>query len=172
MRAGSGFTLLRDAMAWVGHLPIRTRGTVGGSLAHGDATAEWCLLAVLLDAEIVVRGPRGMRAIAAGELFHGFYTTALAPDEMIVEVVFPRPAPHSALVEFAERRGDFAIVSAAVDLDLDDGFDRGGFDRVASTTTGPGRRCAAAGRTGWRGPAPGAGPRGRGAAGRGWPGRT
>jgi carbon-monoxide dehydrogenase medium subunit len=128
-RLGSGFTLLRDAMAWVGHLPIRTRGTVGGSLAHGDATAEWCLLAVLLDAEIVVRGPRGMRAIAAGEFFHGFYTTALAPDEMIVEVVFPRPAPHSALVEFAERRGDFAIVSAAVDLDLDDGFDRGGFDR-------------------------------------------
>jgi carbon-monoxide dehydrogenase medium subunit len=118
-RLGGGFTLVRDAMAWVGHLPIRTRGTVGGSLAHADATAEWCLLALLLDAEIVARGPRGARTIAAGEFFHGFYTTALAPDEMIVEVVFPRPAPHSALLEFAERRGDFAIVSAAVDLDLD-----------------------------------------------------
>jgi carbon-monoxide dehydrogenase medium subunit len=116
---GSGFTLLRDAMAWVGHLPIRTRGTVGGSLAHADATAEWCLLAVLLDAEIVAWGPRGSRTIRAGAFFHGFYSTALAPDEMIVEVVFPRPAPHSALVEFAERRGDFATVSAAVDLDLD-----------------------------------------------------
>ena len=114
-----GFTLLRDAMAWVGHLPIRTRGTVGGSLAHADATAEWCLLAVLLDAEIVARGPRGVRTIAAGEFFHGFYSTALGYDEMIVEVVFPRPAPHSALVEYADRRGDFAIVSAAVDLDLD-----------------------------------------------------
>ena len=115
-----GFTLLRDAMAWVGHLPIRTRGTVGGSLAHGDATAEWCLLAVLLDAEIVARGPRGVRTIAARDFFHGFYATALGYDEMIVEVVFPRPAPHSALVEYADRRGDFAIVSAAVDLDLDE----------------------------------------------------
>jgi len=116
---GGGFTLLRDAMSWVGHLPIRTRGTVGGSLAHADATAEWCLLAVLLDAEIVARSPRGTRTIAARDFFLGFYTTALAPDEMIVEVVFGRPAPHSALVEFAERHGDFAIVSAAVDLDLD-----------------------------------------------------
>ena len=121
-----GFTLLRDAMAWVGHLPIRTRGTVGGSLAHGDATAEWCLLAVLLDAEIVARGPRGVRTIAAGDFFHGFYATALGYDEMIVEVVFPRPAPHSALVEYADRRGDFAIVSAAVDLDLDERAVRGG----------------------------------------------
>jgi len=114
-----GFTLLRDAMAWVGHLPIRTRGTIGGSLAHADATAEWCLLAILLDAEIIARGPLGVRTIAAGDFFHGFYATALGYDEMIVEVVFPRPAPHSALVEYADRRGDFAIVSAAVDLDLD-----------------------------------------------------
>jgi carbon-monoxide dehydrogenase medium subunit len=121
-----GFTLLRDAMAWVGHLPIRTRGTVGGSLAHADATAEWCLLAILLDAEIVARGPQGVRTIAAGEFFHGFYSTALGYDEMIVEVVFPRPAPHSALVEYADRRGDFAIVSAAVDLDLDGPVVRGG----------------------------------------------
>ena len=114
-----GFTLLREAMAWVGHLPIRTRGTVGGSLAHADATAEWCLLAILLDAELIACGPGGVRGIAAGEFFHGFYSTALGYDEMIVEVVFPRPAPHSALVEYADRRGDFAIVSAAVDLDLD-----------------------------------------------------
>jgi carbon-monoxide dehydrogenase medium subunit len=114
-----GFQLLRDAMAWVGHLPIRTRGTVGGSLAHADATAEWCLLAILLDAEIVAQGPQGVRTIAAGEFFHGFYSTALEYDEMIIEVVFPRPAPHSALVEYADRRGDFAIVSAAVDLDLE-----------------------------------------------------
>jgi len=121
-----GFTLLRDAMAWVGHLPIRTRGTIGGSLAHADATAEWCLLAILLDAEIVARGPQGVRTIAAGEFFHGFYSTALGYDEIIVEVVFPRPAPHSALVEYADRRGDFAIVSAAVDLDLDGPAIRGG----------------------------------------------
>lgn len=115
---GPGFGLLRTAMEWVGHLPIRTRGTVGGSLAHGDATAEWCLLAVLLDARITAQGTRGRRTIGAGDFFHGFFSTALEPDEVVVEIVFPHAAPHSALTEFAERRGDFAIVSAAVDLDL------------------------------------------------------
>jgi carbon-monoxide dehydrogenase medium subunit len=114
---GPGFRVLSDAMRWVGHLPIRTRGTVGGSLAHADATAEWCLLAVLMDALIVAEGPAGRREIPAGEFFQGVFTTALEPDELIVEVVFPRPAPRAALTEFAERRGDFAIVAAAVDLD-------------------------------------------------------
>jgi CO/xanthine dehydrogenase FAD-binding subunit len=114
---GPGFRVLSDAMRWVGHLPIRTRGTVGGSIAHADATAEWCLLAVLMDARIVVEGPAGRREIPAGEFFQGVFTTALEPDELIVEVVFPRPAPRAALTEFAERRGDFAIVAAAVDLD-------------------------------------------------------
>ena len=114
---GPDFRVLSDAMRWVGHLPIRTRGTVGGSIAHADATAEWCLLAVLLDAQIVVEGPAGPRSIPAEEFFQGVFTTALEPDELIVEVVFPRPAPRAALTEFAERQGDFAIVAAAVDLD-------------------------------------------------------
>ncbi|MBO2453712.1 FAD binding domain-containing protein [Actinomadura barringtoniae] len=112
-----GFQFLTNAMPWIGHLPIRTRGTIGGSLAHGDATAEWCMLALLLDAEIVAEGPGGRRTIPAAELFLGFFTTALEPDEMIVEIFFPHPAPRAALTEFAERRGDFAIVAAAVDLD-------------------------------------------------------
>lgn len=115
---GAGFAVLRDAMRWIGHLPIRTRGTVGGSLAHADATAEWCLLAVLLDAVLVARGPSGERRIDAADFFQGYYTTALEPDEMLTGIVFPRPAPHAALTEFAERRGDFATVSAAVDLEL------------------------------------------------------
>ncbi|WP_406280381.1 FAD binding domain-containing protein [Embleya sp. NBC_00896] len=123
---GPEFAVLRDAMRWIGHLPIRTRGTVGGSIAHGDATAEWCLLAVLLDADLVATGPRGTRKIAAAEFFHGFFTTALDPDEMLVEIVFPRPAPHAALTEFAERQGDFATAAAAVDLDLSHGRVSGG----------------------------------------------
>ncbi|WP_431902620.1 FAD binding domain-containing protein [Nonomuraea sp. bgisy101] len=114
---GRDFAVLGDAMEWIGHLPIRTRGTVGGSLAHSDATAEWCLLAVLLGAEVVVHGPGGLRRVPAEDLFLGFFTTALEPEEMIIEVVFPRPAPHAALAEHAERRGDFAVVAAAVDLD-------------------------------------------------------
>ncbi len=126
---GAGFDVIRDAMAWIGHFPIRTRGTVGGSIAHGDATAEWCLLAVLLDAEFTARSPRGERRIPAEGFFLGYYTTVLEPDEILVEIVFPRPAPNAALTEFAERRGDFAIVSAAVSLDTDDSAVRGG--RVA-----------------------------------------
>ena len=126
---GAGFEVLRRAMTWIGHLPIRTRGTVGGSMAHGDATAEWCLLAVTLGAQFVVRGPRGERTVPAGDFFHGYYTTALEPDEILVEIVFPRPAPHAALTEFAERRGDFALVAATVDLDVEGGEVRGG--RVA-----------------------------------------
>jgi carbon-monoxide dehydrogenase medium subunit len=117
---GSGFELLRAAMGWVGHLPIRTRGTVGGSLAHGDATAEWCLLAVVLDAYVVAaKGDGTRRKIAAHELFLGFFTTSLEPGELIVEIVFPRAAPHAAIAEFALRRGDFAIVAALVTLELD-----------------------------------------------------
>lgn len=115
---GRGHAVLRDAMRWVGHLPIRTRGTVGGSLAHADATAEWCLLATLLDAELVVRGGAGRRRVPAAEFFLGYYTTALGADDLLTEVVFPRPAPHAALTEFAQRHGDFATVAAAVDLEL------------------------------------------------------
>lgn len=110
------FAVLRDAMQWVGHLPIRTRGTVGGSIAHADPTAEWCLLAVLLDAEITATGPSGDRTIAAADFLLGYYTTALEPGEIVTGVVFPHPAPHAALVEFAERHGDFAVAAVAVDL--------------------------------------------------------
>lgn len=117
---GPDFAVLSAAMRWVGHLPIRTRGTVGGSIAHGDATAEWCLLAVLLDAVVVAEGPGGRREIRAREFFLGPFTTALAPDEVIVEVVFPRPAPRAALTEYADRRGDFAVVAAGVDLDTEE----------------------------------------------------
>jgi carbon-monoxide dehydrogenase medium subunit len=116
---GADFAVLSRAMRWVGHLPIRTRGTAGGSIAHADATAEWCLLAVLLDARIRAEGPSGVREIRAAEFFLGPFTTALEPDELIVEIVFPRPAPRAALTEYADRRGDFALVAAAVDLDSD-----------------------------------------------------
>lgn len=116
-----GFDVIGDAMRWIGHLPIRTRGTVGGSIAHADATAEWCLLAVLLEAEIVVESVRGRRSIPADEFFFGFFTTALEPDEMIVELHFPTPAPHAALTEYAQRQGDFAVAAAAVNLRIDDG---------------------------------------------------
>ena len=114
-----GYELLPRAARWVGHYPIRTRGTFGGSVAHADPSAEWCMLAVLLDATIVVTGPAGEREIPAAEFFLGFFTTALEPGELLVEVRFPRPRPHAALQEFARRHGDFAIVAAAVAVDVD-----------------------------------------------------
>jgi len=114
------FSVLKEAARWVGHYPIRTLGTFGGSIAHADPSAEWCMLAVLLDAEIVAVGPQGERVIPASDFFQGFFMTALEPDEMVVEVRFPEPAPHASVQEFARRAGDFAIVSAAVALDVRD----------------------------------------------------
>lgn len=125
----AGWPAVTAAMSRIGHLPIRTLGTVGGSIAHGDALAEWCLLATLLDAVVIAEGSGGRREIPAGEFFLGFFTTALEHDELVVEVRFPLPAPHAALTEYAERHGDYAIVSAAVSLEMSDGLVRGG--RVA-----------------------------------------
>jgi carbon-monoxide dehydrogenase medium subunit len=115
-----GYELLPRAARWVGHYPIRTRGTFGGSIAHADPSAEWCMLAVLLDATVVVAGPDGQREIPAADFFLGFYTTALEPGELLVEVRFPRPRRRAALQEFARRHGDFAIVAAAVAVDVED----------------------------------------------------
>ena len=116
-----GYSVLTRAARWIGHPPIRTRGTFGGSLAHADPAAEWCVLALLLDAKVVVAGPSGIRTIAASDLFLGFLTSALAPNEMIIEARFPKRAPHSSFHEFARRQGDFAVVAAAAWLDVDGG---------------------------------------------------
>ena len=114
----AGFGVLQRSARWIGHYPIRSRGTFGGSVAHGDSTAEWCILAVLLGAQIILAGPGGQRQVSAGNFFEGFFTIAAEPDEVITEVWFPAPAPHAALAEFAPRQGDFATVAAAVSLDL------------------------------------------------------
>ncbi|MFP5022540.1 FAD binding domain-containing protein [Pseudonocardia phyllosphaerae] len=133
---GPGFDVLSRAMRWVGHLPIRSRGTVAGSIVHGDATAEWCLLALLLDAVIVAEGPAPAggtrtREIPAAEMFFGFYATAVEPDEVVTAVRFTRPSPRAALTEFARRHGDFAIVDAAASLEIDDARSNGSGPRLA-----------------------------------------
>ena len=69
----------------VGHLPIRIRGTFGGSLAHADPAAEWCVIAMLLDAEMVAAGVAGSRTIPASQFFHTVFTTDLGPDELLIE---------------------------------------------------------------------------------------
>ncbi|GAB3305652.1 xanthine dehydrogenase family protein subunit M [Epidermidibacterium keratini] len=116
-----GYGVLPSAARHIGHFPIRTRGTVGGSIAHSDPSAEWCLLALLLDAQIVTLGPQGRRETAARDWFTGFLTTSIEPGEIVVETAFPRPRARAALTEYAQRKGDFAICSAAVAYDDADG---------------------------------------------------
>ena len=132
-----GYAVLPRAARLIGHYPIRTVGTFGGSIAHADPAAEWCLIATLLDAEMVARSGRGERAIPAGDFFQGFLTTALDPDEMLVEVRFPRPAGLAAIVEFARRRGDFAIAAAAVAVEIDSGVCRGARIAIGGVGSAP-----------------------------------
>jgi carbon-monoxide dehydrogenase medium subunit len=113
--------LLKAAVAHVAHYQIRNRGTVGGSLAHADPAAEMPGIAMACDAEIAVRGKTGARVIHAADFFQGALTTALAPDEIIVEVRLP-PWPAGrrwGFQEFARRRGDFAMAAAAAFYDQD-----------------------------------------------------
>ena len=116
------YGVLPRSARWIGHYPIRSRGTFGGSIAHADPASEWCLLAVLLGAQVILTGPQGQRALPAAEFFEGYYSTAASPDEMITELWFPRPAPRAVLTEFAQRQGDFAVVAAAVCADIEDGI--------------------------------------------------
>ena len=118
-----GHRLLSLAAGHIGHLPIRTRGTLGGSLAHADPAAELCVAALALDARIVARSSRSEREIEMRHFLLGPFTTALDPDEMIVAVRVPPSAElrHAAFREFAIRSGDFALASAGVLVGGDDG---------------------------------------------------
>jgi aerobic carbon-monoxide dehydrogenase medium subunit len=115
--------LLAAALPFIGHEAIRSRGTIGGSLAHGDPAAELPAVARALDAEIVVRSRSGERVIPVADWFDGYLTTARRPDELLVEVRFPaaRQGTGTSFLEVARRHGDFAIVGLATSLTLSDG---------------------------------------------------
>ena len=115
--------LLAAALPLIGHEAIRSRGTIGGSLAHADPAGELPAVARALDAEFVVRGPSGERVIPAAEWFEGFLTTSRRPDELLVEVRFPTAGRGTGISfqEVARRHGDFAIVGLAASLTLSDG---------------------------------------------------
>jgi aerobic carbon-monoxide dehydrogenase medium subunit len=112
---GRRLPLLREATRWVGHLPIRSRGTIGGSIAHADPSAEYPAVLTALDGEVVARGPKGERMLAPGALFETYLTTTLAADEILTEVRLPAMPDGTgwAFEEFARRHGDFAIVGVA-----------------------------------------------------------
>ena len=107
--------LLTTALRHVGHAPIRTRGTVAGSIVHADPASELPALLLCLDGAVVARSRRGTRTIAAGELFQGPLMTALAPDELVTETRWTLPPAHAGwgFHEMARRQGDFALVGVS-----------------------------------------------------------
>jgi CO/xanthine dehydrogenase FAD-binding subunit len=113
---GRRVPLLTEAVRLVGHVQIRNRGTVGGSVAHADPAAELPVAFAALDARFHVRSQRGERSLGAGDLFRTHLTTALEPEELLTEIEVPVPAAGTgfAFVEFARRHGDFALGGAAV----------------------------------------------------------
>jgi carbon-monoxide dehydrogenase medium subunit len=115
--------LMKEALGWVGHLPTRSRGTIGGSIAHADPSAELPMVLLALDGAVVAAGPSGERVIAADDLFSSFFTTTLAPTEILSEARIPLMPARSgfAVEEYARRKGDFAIVGIAVVLEGDAG---------------------------------------------------
>lgn len=125
-----GSPLIAQALKWVGHEAIRSSGTLCGSTAHADPAAELPAVWLALGAQMTIAGPRGERRVPAESFFRSYFTTALEADEMLTEIQVPA-APvagrrRTGFQEIARRHGDFAIVGAAVVIDLD------AHDRIAS----------------------------------------
>jgi CO/xanthine dehydrogenase FAD-binding subunit len=129
--------LLADAMPQIGHVQIRNRGTVGGSLAHADPAAELPAVVAALGGELVLRRAGGQRVLPAEQFFVTYLTTALEPGELLVEVRVPVTPPRtgSAFVEVSRRHGDFALVGVAASLTVDEA---GICTRAALALTGVG----------------------------------
>jgi len=113
--------IVREALAHVGHMQTRSRGTIGGSLCHLDPAAELAGIAALYGATLKVAGPSGKRDIAMADWGLGYMTPAAGADEVLTGIALPLwSEPHGhAFVEFARRHGDFAIVGVGCLLALD-----------------------------------------------------
>ncbi len=130
--------MLAEALPLIGHFQIRNRGTIAGSLAHADPAAELGAVAVVLGAELRIKGPHEDRRISAEQFFVSYLTTALAPNQLLVEARFPtaRPRTGYAFAEFARRHGDFALVGVAAVVEQDQAC-RCSDVRLAFTGIGP-----------------------------------
>jgi carbon-monoxide dehydrogenase medium subunit len=119
-RLDTAHPLLKEAISHVAHYQIRNRGTVGGSCAHADPASELPGVALTCEAEFSVIGKAGTRTVKAAEFFRGALTTALMPDEIISEIHLPAwpAARRFAFLEFARRRGDFAMAGIALYYDM------------------------------------------------------
>ena len=121
MVAGA-WPILREALGHLAHAQIRHRGTVGGSMAHADPSAELPVVFTALDARLHVRSVRRRRVVSCDEFFVTHLTTSVDPDELLVEIEVPPvpPGTGQAFVEFARRHGDFALGGTAVLVTLDE----------------------------------------------------
>jgi aerobic carbon-monoxide dehydrogenase medium subunit len=121
--SGALSMLLPRVARHIGHLPIRSRGTFCGSIAHADPASEWCLLAATLDAELVIISRRRQRNVRPNEYFVGALTTTLAPDELLTEIRLPLLDDRwrTGFAEFSRRAGDFALAMCAASLRLEEG---------------------------------------------------
>jgi carbon-monoxide dehydrogenase medium subunit len=133
-RIAAPVPLLAKAAPHIGHFQIRNRGTLGGSAAHADPSAELPAVTLALDAEFDVTGPDGSRRITAAGFFVSTFVTTLEPEEMIVAVRFPvwSPGAGFAIAEAARRNGDFALAGAVCGVELD----RGRISRAAIALIG------------------------------------
>ncbi|TDO14307.1 carbon-monoxide dehydrogenase medium subunit [Mycobacterium sp. BK086] len=142
----SAVPLLTRAAPHIGHFQIRSRGTLGGSIAHADPAAEFPAVALALDATMETVSTSGGREIAAKDFFAGVWETAMEPDEILLGVRFPIWSGRVGfgVEEFARRHGDFAIAGAvvAIELDDDDRVRRSGIGLLALSATP--RRASAA----------------------------
>jgi carbon-monoxide dehydrogenase medium subunit len=123
----------------IGHFQVRSRGTLGGSMAHAAPAAEYPAVALTLDADIEVVSPTARRTIAARDLFDGLWSTTMRPDELLVGVRFPVWSGRAgfAVEELARRRGDFAVAGAtvAIELDADDRIRRSAVGLIGMGST-------------------------------------
>lgn len=121
--AAGALPLLAKALGFVGHQQTRNRGTIGGSLVHGDPAAEIPLVAIALGASLQAHSAAGTKSYAASDFFNGPMITALGADECLVEIRFPIwPGARigTGFQEVASRQGDFAIVAACAQVQLDE----------------------------------------------------
>jgi aerobic carbon-monoxide dehydrogenase medium subunit len=126
--------LLAEAAGSIGDPQVRNRGTLGGSLAHADPSADYPAAMLALDATVLVQGPKGARQVAARDFFQGVFTVDLAADEILVGVRFT-PVRSGAYARLRQRASHFAIVGVAAALDVSAGVIKGA--RVGVTGAGP-----------------------------------
>lgn len=120
-RVANALPGLAHAVACIGHVQIRNRTTIGGSVAHADPSAELPAVLVGCDGEVVLRSVSGERVVAADAFFDGSFSTTRRPDELVVAVRFAVPPGRTGWDEIARRPGDFALAGLFAAVAVDDG---------------------------------------------------